>query len=708
MRKQRIVGISFEHIHMGDLLREAHEHPNAEIVGICDPDRTRMADAIKNFAIPDERVFDDIEHCIRRRGRTSPFFAPRRRGTPIASEAVAALGVDILLEKPFAASLADADRILAAVAKSGVRLAINWPLRWYPPHVTAKRLIDEGAIGDVIEVHFYDGNRGPLFHRADKVVVSDEEVRREKPTSWWYKRSAGGGSLLDYLGYGATLGTWFMKGEAPLEVTSVVDQPEGLEVDEHSITICRYRRGLSKLETRWGAFTDPWITQPQPKCGFVLVGTEGTIAELRLRTSCRDPDASASRDPKPARRHARGAVPQAGRIRAALQGEGRRVRRAARSRSLPHRSAHRRHRRAFGQGAAHAAVAAMSEPSQSDYALTTQTAAEAPAPELPYRPPMPRDRSIGIALVGAGGISAAHLDAYRAYGLNVLSICSRNLQRAQARRDAFFPEAVATDEFDKVLSDPRIAVLDITTHPDVRVDLMRRAFAAGKHVLSQKPFVEDLATGQALVEEAERRGVRLAVNQNGRWAPHLAYMREAVAAGLIGDVIGAHVAIRWNHGWIAGTAFEAVDDLVLWDFGIHWFDFLASVIGERPLSVHAAVARAASQTVRPPLLAEALIVFDGGQASLVLNGATQYGAERYDGDHRNARNGFEPRSRPRRSSPSNCIRKPASRGRRSRGPGSTTGLRERWGSCCARSRSVASRGTRRAAILLRSGFALPP
>ena len=91
-------------------------------------------------------------------------------------------------------------------------------------------------------------------------------------------RVAGGGSLLDYLGYGATLGTWFMNGEAPIEVTAVVDQPRGLEVDEHSTTICRYARGLSKLETRWGTFTDPWTTQPQPKCGFVVVGSEGTIS----------------------------------------------------------------------------------------------------------------------------------------------------------------------------------------------------------------------------------------------------------------------------------------------------------------------------------------------------------------------------------------------------------------------------------------------
>ncbi|HZZ21509.1 MAG TPA: Gfo/Idh/MocA family oxidoreductase [Roseiarcus sp.] len=266
------------------------------------------------------------------------------------------------------------------------------------------------------------------------------------------------------------------------------------------------------------------------------------------------------------------------------------------------------------------------EPSASDYALTTHAVAEAPAPELPYLPPMPKDRSIGIALVGAGGISAAHLDAYRAYGLNVLLICSRDLGRARARRDAFFPKADATDDFEKALGNPRIKVVDFTTNPDVRAGLMRRAFAAGKHVLSQKPFVEDLTTGQALVEEAERLGIKLAVKQNGRWAPHLAYMREAVAAGLIGEVIGAHVAIRWNHGWIAGTAFEGVDNLLLWDFGIHWFDFLSSVIGERPLTVRAAAARAASQAVRPPMLAEVHIAFDGGHASLILNGAARYGA----------------------------------------------------------------------------------
>ena len=82
-------------------------------------------------------------------------------------------------------------------------------------------------------------------------------------------------------------GTWFLDGRAPLEVTAVVDEPAGLEVDEHSITICKYPFGLSKFETRWGTFTDPWTLQPQPKCGFVLKGSDGTISSYDYEESVR-------------------------------------------------------------------------------------------------------------------------------------------------------------------------------------------------------------------------------------------------------------------------------------------------------------------------------------------------------------------------------------------------------------------------------------
>jgi predicted dehydrogenase len=237
-----------------------------------------METAIRTFGIPEDRVFTDLDACM---AAVKPDLAIVCAATAEHAshvERLAPYGVNVFVEKPFAASVDQARAMIRAMEGTGKLMAINWPLAWVPSHVTAKRLIDEGVIGDLIEVHFYDGNRGPLYHLADKVEVSPEEVERQKPTSWWYRKASGGGSLLDYLGYGATLGTWFMNGEAPIEVTSVVDHVPGIEVDQHSITVCRYARGLSKMETRWGTFTDPWTIQPQPKCGFVLVGSDGTIA----------------------------------------------------------------------------------------------------------------------------------------------------------------------------------------------------------------------------------------------------------------------------------------------------------------------------------------------------------------------------------------------------------------------------------------------
>lgn len=278
MARFRIVGISFDHMHMGDLLRMVDAHPEAEIAGIFDPDASRMESAIETFAIPTDRVFTDFDACMAAGPYDMAILCAATADHAAYTERLAPHGVHVFVEKPFAASAGDARRMIAAMEGTGKSLAINWPLRWVESHVTAKRLIDEGMIGALREVHFYDGNRGPLFHLADKVEVSPEEVERLKPGSWWYKQASGGGSLLDYLGYGATLGTWYMDGDAPLEVTCTVDDTPGIEVDQHAIAVCRYARGLSKMETRWGTFTDPWTIQPQPTCGFVFVGTDGTIS----------------------------------------------------------------------------------------------------------------------------------------------------------------------------------------------------------------------------------------------------------------------------------------------------------------------------------------------------------------------------------------------------------------------------------------------
>jgi predicted dehydrogenase len=286
----RVAGISFEHMHMGDNLRMAADHPDCEVVAICDRDAESLREGQRNLQLANQQVFDDWETCIQQSQPDLLVLCPSTGDHAVWIERLAPYKIPILLEKPMAATLEEADRMIEACEQHSTLLAINWPLVWVPSHRTAKRLIDEGAIGQVLEVHYYDGNRGPLWHSAGKAERTAEEVAREKPDSWFYQRRSGGGSLRDYLGYGVTLGTWFLGGAKPIEVTCVCDKPENLEVDEHSVTIARYDFGLSKFETRWGTFTDPWTHQPQPKCGFVLVGSDGTISSYDYEPTIRIQD----------------------------------------------------------------------------------------------------------------------------------------------------------------------------------------------------------------------------------------------------------------------------------------------------------------------------------------------------------------------------------------------------------------------------------
>ena len=261
-----------------------------------------------------------------------------------------------------------------------------------------------------------------------------------------------------------------------------------------------------------------------------------------------------------------------------------------------------------------------------NYDLGGDEAARVPAPDLPYRarvlPRVPR-----IALVGCGGISAMHLEAYRDAGYEVVALHSRTRANAEARRDEFCPGARVTDTLEELLAIEGLDAIDVTPHPRERAPLLEAAFGAGVPVLSQKPLAADLDAARRLVSLAEEAGVPFAVNQNGRFSPHMAWLREAVQAGLIGDVTSVRVSIQWDHNWVAGTPFDEDEDLVLRDFGIHWFDFVASVLPGLPRAVHATTTRGRAQSARPPLVASVLLDYDDAEATLAFDGDARVGHE---------------------------------------------------------------------------------
>lgn len=251
-----------------------------------------------------------------------------------------------------------------------------------------------------------------------------------------------------------------------------------------------------------------------------------------------------------------------------------------------------------------------------------------PGERVDYHPHRPDGFDPGIVLVGCGGIARHHLQAYRDAGLTVVALCDVNRDAAVALRNQFYPDAQIFTDYRDALRSTDAGVFDVATHADVRPAIVRDCLRARRHVLSQKPFVLDLDQGEELIELAEASGVRLAVNQNGRWAPHFSYMRSAVAAGLLGQTFAARMSVDWDHTWVVGTAFEHVKHLILYDYAIHWFDILRCLLPHsRPERLYAATTPAPHQTIMPALLGQVLIEFDNAQATLSFDAMVRHAPE---------------------------------------------------------------------------------
>lgn len=265
---------------------------------------------------------------------------------------------------------------------------------------------------------------------------------------------------------------------------------------------------------------------------------------------------------------------------------------------------------------------------EKDYAISKASSGKRlAAPRLPYQPARPRQYAPRIGVIGCGGIIPTHLKAYRKARYQVVAFADPVRERAEQVRDEYYPRADVYATTAELLARDDIDVVDVATHPEVREEILLAAIRAGKHILSQKPFVTDLTVGKKIVNAAKRKGVRLAVNQNGRWAAHVSYARQAIAAGLLGEVTSVDMEVCWDHNWVTGTSFEDIHHLLLFDFGIHWFDMVHCYLGqERPKSVFASVCRTRQQRARPPLSAQALIEYPHAQASIVFRGDTRFGS----------------------------------------------------------------------------------
>lgn len=151
---------------IGDVWRA---FPQTQVVAVADPDAEGRAKAQERTGAA--RAFADFADLLRQEKPDIVSICPRHTDQRLAMVTAAAeAGCHLYLEKPFAATLPEADRMVAAIRKARVKVQLAHQMRLSPFTVEARRLIEAGEIGDIQEVR----GRGKEDFRAggeDLVVL---------------------------------------------------------------------------------------------------------------------------------------------------------------------------------------------------------------------------------------------------------------------------------------------------------------------------------------------------------------------------------------------------------------------------------------------------------------------------------------------------------------------------------------------------------
>lgn len=131
-------------------------------------------------------------------------------------------------------------------------------------------------------------------------------------------------------------------------------------------------------------------------------------------------------------------------------------------------------------------------------------------------------------------MGSAHAANYAALGkrVRVKTVCGRSPERAA--RVAESVGAVPGTDLDSVLDDPEIDAVDICLPTPIHRDVAGRAFAAGKHVLLEKPLALTVEDAEAIVAAAERSGRIFMVGLVLRFWPEYVELGRLVERGELG------------------------------------------------------------------------------------------------------------------------------------------------------------------------------
>lgn len=251
----------------GRIVEEGHApallrlRDRVQVVALADPSPERQHRIGDLLDVPPAARFADYREMLRRvRLDCVDIALPHFLHAPAVLDCAAA-GVHILLEKPMATSLAEADRMLAAVERAGVTFSVIHNYLYRPAERAALRLIGEGQIGR------------PFLVRSEGLGGSHYRGATGYDPDWRTRASrSGGGCLIDNAYHNLYLCQALLQSPVETVYARIRTYFHPIEVEDTALLLLEHANGgTSSVQVSWAAPAGGQRVQE-------VHGTGGTIA----------------------------------------------------------------------------------------------------------------------------------------------------------------------------------------------------------------------------------------------------------------------------------------------------------------------------------------------------------------------------------------------------------------------------------------------
>jgi predicted dehydrogenase len=223
--------------------------PDVELVGVADPVEAKAGALAKETGC---RPFRDYAELLREGLDILSVCLPPQPHLA-AAEAAAAAGTHVLMEKPIARTVEEADAMVAACRRAGVSLMTGFTHHFYPEMRAAHRLVREGAIGTPLSV-------------LDNMSITYAFV-----LPWYRDRDvAGGGVFMCNAVHGFDRAAWVL-GQRVTTVAALVEPTAGSKGEDFGSALARFDGGAQ------GTFFQHWGPYRTLTCELTVYGDEGML-----------------------------------------------------------------------------------------------------------------------------------------------------------------------------------------------------------------------------------------------------------------------------------------------------------------------------------------------------------------------------------------------------------------------------------------------